>query len=170
MSGVPSETKETPKKSHKKRNALVTLIVIVFALAIAASVSRPTTSPTISTTSTTPQEVVPALCVFRTNNSFTLSTPVVKNFQDCLMKGSTHIYEFAATGFGVSWLNGTVDSEFPVSVQVWEGGISGGMLYSQTNTTSVRFSNIPILSSIGYTVRIANLGQNNSLSVSLQFS
>lgn len=162
MSEVPSEAKEVPKESHRRRNALVMTFVVVFIIAILASVTLPSTSPENSTTTA-------VQCVF-SNKMFTVSSAQTRNFQECITAGSSRDLEFATTRNSSLFMGGTVNSEFPVDVKVLEVGyLFEGVLFSQNDTSSANFSNIHLIPDTSYQVFITNLGQNNSLSVSLKF-
>lgn len=155
------------KKSHRRRNLLIALFVIVFIIVAAAASSPQNPSPNTTTQS---QQVIPSTCEFSHTNATAVSAPQSFNFEDCLTAGSSHGYGFGVTGSSVSSLSGTVVSSFPVRVQVLAGGLFGGVLYDQNDTTSAHFSNLQVLEYTGYTVYITNLGQNNSVTVNVEFS
>ena len=99
-----------------------------------------------------------------------MSAAQTKSFNGCLTAGSSPGLEFAVTGSDTLTLGGTVESEFPVDVQVLEAGFVVGVLFSQNDMMSAHFSNIHVIPDALHDVYITNLGQNNPVSVSLQFS
>ena len=106
------------------------------------------------------------------SHTFVLSAPITESFQDCLPTGGTQGYGYSESNHSVSILNGTVSSEFPIRVQILSNPLSEavGVLYSQNDTRSANFSEIGVVPYVYYAIYVTNLGNNNSISVNLQFS